>query len=76
MSLRAYYFSMTDSCLYCPSTMVSVCRATVIDGELKGIAILCRKCAREERDLAIEQGCYEYPKETHWFHMHNKGEKN
>lgn len=76
MPLRAHYFLLTDSCIYCGTDEAPVCRATIIDGNLEGIAVMCEPCGRQERDVAIEQGYHEASDEKRLFYMHNKGEKN
>ena len=76
MSVRAHYFKIETSCLYCGSTDAPICRATVHDGELRGIAIMCEPCGVKERDVAIDEGVYEFPRDTYWHQMHNRGEKN
>lgn len=76
MSIRAHYFKLETSCLYCESEEAPICRATVRDGELRGIATMCESCAVRERDVAIDEGIYEFPKDTYWYQMHNRGGKN
>ena len=75
-NIRVNYFRMDANCLYCDSEETAVFRTTVKDGELRGIALLCLECGRRERDFAIEQGIYDFPKDTNWFQVHNKGDKN
>jgi transcription elongation factor Elf1 len=76
MTLRAHYFKITDTCLYCGDSNALICRATVRDGKLRGIAIMCEPCGIQERDVAIDEGVYEIPRDTYWHQMHNRGEKN
>ena len=76
MPIRAHYFKITDTCLYCGAGNALICRATVLDGQLRGIAIMCEPCGVKERDVAIEDGVYELPKDTYLHEIHNRGEKN
>jgi len=76
MQLRAHYFRIPSSCIYCEDENATICRATVTDGRLRGIAIMCESCGAQERDVAIDEGVYEFPKNTYWHQMHNRGEKN
>lgn len=76
MSLSVQYFFLKHSCIHCDEDDAPICRTTIVDGELKGIAVMCESCGQEERNFAIDKGFYEFPKETVWFQMHNKGEKN
>ena len=81
--LKAHYLITSRTCLYCDSEDAIICRATVKDGELHGLAMMCEDCGAKERDVAIEDGAYTAgpgpmlsPKNTDWFNMHNKGVKN
>jgi transcription elongation factor Elf1 len=76
MSLRVHYFFLKDNCIHCDGEDAPICRTTVVDGELKGIAVMCEPCGLKERDFAIDRGFYEFPTETTWFQMHNKEDKN
>jgi len=76
MPLRAHYFKFDTTCLYCGGDDASICRATVKNGELRGIAIICEPCGLKERDVAIDEGIYGFPKEAYWHQLHNRGENN
>lgn len=82
MNLRAHYFQLNDCCLYCGQDGSQICRVTIVDGQLQGVAVMCKECGVKERDMAIEKGYHEVPSidksyiPSDWVHLHNKGEKN
>jgi len=37
---------------------------------------MCEPCGLKERDVAIDEGIYGFPKEAYWHQLHNRGENN
>ncbi len=55
MSLRVHYFLLNHNCIHCNEEDAPICRTTIVDGELKGIAVTCKSCGRQERAFASKK---------------------